>query len=98
MVQAGGLDRQMFSLDNLTAVNSPNMLLGNGTMALSSPLDLHHANGTRTRVNATITVERLNMVKIEMDGIGMPVYGVVDKVMLNSNGETHVMARQFDMI
>jgi hypothetical protein len=84
--------------DNQTAVNNPNMLLGNSTMALSSLLDLHHANGTITRVNAKITVESLNVAKIEMDGISMPVYGVVYKVMLNSNGETHVMARQFDMI
>jgi hypothetical protein len=30
--------------------------------------------------------------------MGTSVYGMVDKVLRNINGETHVMARQFDMI
>jgi hypothetical protein len=46
------------------------MLLGNRTMALTNPLDLH-ANGTiTTRVNATIAVETLNVIKIEIEGNG----------------------------
>jgi hypothetical protein len=98
MVRADGHDRQTYSLGNLTAVNDSDLLLGSDTLALTSALDYHHANGTITRVNATITLEKLSVVKIELDSMGTPVYGVVDKVMRTENGETLVMARQFDMI
>lgn len=96
MVRANGLDRQTYSLDNLTAVNDSDLVLGNNTLALTSLLD-YRANGTITRVNATVTLEKLNLVKIETDDMG-PIYGVVDKVVRNINGEKQVMARQFDMI
>lgn len=96
MVKADGLDRQTFSFDNLTAVSDSDLILGNDTLALTSALD-YRANGTVTRVNATVTLEKLNVVKIEMDDMG-PIYGVVDKVVRNTNGEKQVMARQFDMI
>lgn len=96
MVRADGLDRQTYSLDNLTAVSDSDLIFGNDTLALTSALD-YHANGTITRVNATVTLEKLNVVKIEMDSAG-PIYGVVDKVVRNINGEKQVMARQFDMI
>jgi hypothetical protein len=83
MVQAGDLDKQTFSLDKLTAVNSSDMLLGNNTMALTSPLDLHHANGTR--LYATITFENLKVIKIQIDGMAAPIYRMVDKDVRNSN-------------
>jgi hypothetical protein len=96
MVRADGLDRQTYSLGNLTAVGDSDLILGNDTLALTSPLD-YRANGTVTRVNATVTLEKLNVVKIETDNTG-PIYGVVDKVVRNVNGERQVMASQFDMI
>ena len=96
MVKADGLDRQTFSFNNLTAVSDSDLILGNDTLALTSALD-YRANGTVTRVNATVTLEKLNVVKIETDDMG-PIYGVVDKVVRNINGEKQVMARQFDMI
>jgi hypothetical protein len=97
MVRTDGLDRQTYSFDNLTAVNESDLRLANGTVALTSVLD-YHANGTVTRVNATITLEKLNVIKIEMNSMKTPVYGVVDKVVRNVNGEMLVMVRQFDMI
>jgi hypothetical protein len=96
-VRANGLDRQTYSLDNLTAVNDSDLILGNDTLALSSLFD-YHANGTITKVNATVTLEKLNVIKIETTSLDTPIYGMVDKVVRNINGETQVMARQFDMI
>jgi hypothetical protein len=96
MVRADGLDRQAYSLGNLTAVNDSDLILGDDMLALTSPLD-YFANGTVTRLNATVTLEKLGVVKIEMDDMGL-IYGVVDKVVRNINGEKQVMARQFDMI
>jgi hypothetical protein len=49
-------------------------------------------------MNATITLEKFNMIKIEMPSLSTPVYEVVDKVVRNVNGETQVVDRQFDMI
>ena len=98
MVRADGFDRQTYSLDNLTAVNDSDLFLGKDAMALTSELDYHYPNGTITRVNATITLEKLTVVKIKMESLNTPVYGVVDKIVRNVNGETQVMPRQFDMI
>jgi hypothetical protein len=98
MARADGTDRQAYSLDNLTAVNDSDLLFGNDTVALTSALDYHYPNGTITRVNATITLEKLEVIKIELASLNAPVYGVVDKVVRNVNGEMQVMARQFDMI
>jgi hypothetical protein len=47
-------------------------------------------------MNATITLEKFNVIKIEKPST--PVYEVVDKVVRNVNGEMQVMERQFDMI
>jgi hypothetical protein len=98
MGRAGGTDRQVYSLDNLTAVNDSDLLFGNDTMEFASVLDYHYPNGTAARVNATVTLEKLNVINIEVPSLSTPVYGVVDKVVRNVNGETQVMARQFDMI
>lgn len=98
MVRADGSDRQVYSLDNLTVVNDSDLLFGNDTVALTSALDYHYPNGTITRMNATITLEKLDVIKIEAASLNAPLYGVVDKVVRNVNGETQVMARQFDMI
>jgi hypothetical protein len=97
MVRADGIGRQTYSLDNLTAVSDLDLLLSSGTMGLTSPLD-YHANGTTTKVNATVTLAKLNVIKVELGNMSTPVYGMVDKVMRTENGETLVMERQFDMI
>ena len=96
MVRSDGLDRRAHSLANLTAVSDSDLFLGDATMALTSELDF--VNGTTTRVNATITVVKLNVIHVELGSLDTPVYGVVDKVVRTENGETLVMARQFDMI
>lgn len=96
MVRSDGLERRAHSLANLTAVNDSDLLLGDATMALTSELDF--ANGTTTRVNATITVIKLDVIHVELSSLDTPVYGVVDKVVRTENGETMVMARQLDMI
>lgn len=96
-VRANGLDRQAFSIDNMTAVNASDVIFEGGTAALTSQLD-YHADGTTTKVNATITMARLNVVKIELENLDAPMYGVVDKIMQVENGETRVVERQFDMI
>ncbi|HXV47063.1 MAG TPA: hypothetical protein VD736_10370 [Nitrososphaera sp.] len=98
MVRADGIDRQAYSIDNLTAVNDSDLLFGNDTMGFKSTLDYHYPNCKITKVNATITLEKLNVIKIEMADLNTPIRGVVDKVMRNINGETQMMARQFDMI
>jgi len=97
-VRADGTDRQTYSLDNMSAVSDSDLIFGNDTIALTSALDYRYPNGTIARVNATIALERLNAIKIDAASLDMPVYGVVDKVVRNINGERHVMARQFDMI
>lgn len=96
MVRSDGLDRKEYSLANLTAVSDSDLILGDATMALASALDF--ANGTTARVTATIAIVKLNVVQIELASLGTPVYGVVDEVVRTENGETLVMARQFDMI
>lgn len=94
--RSDGLDRRAYSLAGLMAVNDSDLLLSDGTMALTSALDF--ANGPTTRVNATIMMVKLNVIQIELGSLSTPVYGVVDKVVRTENGETPVMARQFDMI
>jgi len=94
--RSDGLDRRAYSLASLMEVNDSDLILGDGTMALTSALDF--ANGPATRVNATITIAKLNVIQIGLCRLSRPVYGVVDKVVRIENGETPVMARQFDMI
>ncbi len=94
--RSDGLDRRAYSLASLMAVNDSDLLLSDGTMALTSALDF--ANGPTTRVNATIMMVKLNVIQIELGSLSTPVYGVVDKVVRTENGETPVMVRQFDMI
>ncbi|HKZ61744.1 MAG TPA: hypothetical protein VJZ68_04935 [Nitrososphaera sp.] len=68
-------------------------------LAQSSALDF--ANGATTRINATITIAKLNLIQMQLDGVdrlSTSIYGVVYKVMRTDNGETMEMARQFDMI
>ena len=96
MVRADGLGRQAYSLDNLTAVSDSDLLLSSGTMALTSPLD-YHANGATEKVNATVTLARLSVIRIELGNMSAPIYGMVDKVVQVENGETLAVERQFDM-
>lgn len=49
-------------------------------------------------MNATFTVQKLNVIVIEMDDIGTPINGVVDKFVRIENGQTPVMHCQFEMI
>jgi hypothetical protein len=49
-------------------------------------------------VNVTIAVEKLNVIKISMDGsqagiLGKPIYGIVDALVRTSNGERQVIER-----
>lgn len=94
--RSDGLDRRAYSLASLMAVNDSDLLISDGTMALTSALDF--ANGPTTRVNATITIAKLNVIQIDLRRLSRPVYGVVDKVVRTENGETLATARQFDMI
>lgn len=97
MVRSDGLERRTFSLSNLTAVKDLDIMLTNSTMSLRSALD-YHAGSETTRVNATFTVQKLNVIVIEMDDIGTPINGVVDKFVRIENGQTPVMHCQFEMI
>lgn len=100
MVRSDGLERQEFSLGNLTAVDNLDMTLAGGTVSMKSALD-YYAGGETTRLNATITVQRLNVIVIELEGIDRletPIYGVVDKVIRIEDGQAKVMSLQFDMI
>ena len=97
IVRSDGLERRTFSPANLTVVNNLDIMLINTTMSLRSAHE-YHAGGEITRVNATITLQRLSGIVIELDGIGAPKCGVVDKVVRIGNGQTLAMDRQFDMI
>lgn len=81
MVRSDGTGRETSSLGNLTAVNGSEMNLVNDTISIKSTLD-YHAHGETTRVNATMTVESLNAITVELECRGAPVYGVVDKIVL----------------
>jgi hypothetical protein len=99
MVRSNGLDRQAYSLGNLTAVDSQNVDIDNGTMTIPSMVDVSKNGMTiATRVNVTIAVEKLNVIKISMVGsqagiLGNPIYGVVDALVRTSNGERQVIER-----
>jgi hypothetical protein len=99
MVRSDGLDRQTYSLGNLTAVDAQNVHIENGAMTIPSTVDVAK-NGTTiaARVNVTITVEKLSVIKISMDGsqaeiLGKPIYGIVDTIVRTSNGEELVIER-----
>jgi hypothetical protein len=99
MVRSDGLDRQTYSLGNLTAVDARNVRIENGAMTMPSTVDVSK-NGMiiATRVNVTIAVEKLNVIKISMDGsqagiLGKPIYGIVDALVRTSNGERQVIER-----
>lgn len=99
VMRSDGTSREEFSLGNLTAVNDSEMHLANDTISIKSTLD-YHAYGETTRANATITVQRLNVIVIELKGMNTtPIYGVIDKIVLVQDGQmTVVKERQFDMI
>jgi hypothetical protein len=98
MVRSDGLDRQTYSLGNLTAVDARNVRIENGAMTMPSTVDVS-INGMTiaTRLNVTIAVEKLNVIKISMDGsqaiLGKPIYGIVDALVRTSNGERQVIER-----
>ncbi|HEX2558019.1 MAG TPA: hypothetical protein VHK86_06825, partial [Nitrososphaera sp.] len=99
MVRSDGLDRQTYSLGNLTVVDAQNVRIENGAMTMPSTVDVSK-NGMiiATRVNVTIAVEKLNVIKISMDGsqagiLGKPIYGIVDALVRTSNGERQVIER-----
>jgi hypothetical protein len=99
MAPLGGAGGQAFSLSNLTAVSMPDMVLENGTLTMRSALD-YNDTGQTTRVNATITVQNLGKIVIDLDAgrSDTPIHGAVDKVVRVQDGQAQVMARQFDMI
>jgi predicted secreted protein len=99
MVRSDGLDRQTYSLGNLTAVDAQNVRIENGAMTMPSTVDVAKNGMTiATRVNVTIAVEKLNVIKISMDAnptgiLGKPIYGIVDALVRTSNGEKLVIGR-----
>jgi hypothetical protein len=97
MLRSDGNGREVFSLGNLTSVSASNMNLVNNMISINSAID-YHAYGEMTRTNVTITVQRLNVIVIELEGMGAPMYGVIDKIVLVKDGQPIVMDRQFDMI
>lgn len=99
MVRSDGLDRQTYSLGNLTVVGAQNVRIENGAMTMPSTVDVAKNGMTiATRVNVTIAVEKLNVIKISMDGsqagiLGRPIYGIVDALVRTTNGEKLVIGR-----
>jgi len=97
MARSDGLDRQMFSLGNLTAVNSQDVRIENDTMTIPSTIDVWKNGAIMARgVNVTIITEKLSVIKLGLDGgqvgiPGGPIYGVVDAIMRINNGEKLVI-------
>lgn len=97
MARSDGLDRQMFSLGHLTAVNSQDVRIENDTMTIPSTIDVWKNGAIMARgVNVTIITEKLNVIKLGLDGgqvgiPGGPIYGVVDAIMRTNNGEKLVI-------
>lgn len=87
-----GADRQTGSLSNLTAVNQSNMNFDSDKISINSTLD-YYANATKTRVNATISLYKLNVISIELREMNMPIYGIIDKVVVIRDGQTLVIQR-----
>lgn len=48
--------------------------------------------------NSTITLRRLDVMVKELQGMEMPIYGLVDITVFNEGGQELAMARKFDMI
>lgn len=97
MVRSDGNGRETFSLGNLTTARGTEIDFVNSMISIKSTLD-YHANGETTRENATIIVQSLNVITVELEDMDAPIYGVVDKIVLVQDGEPIVMDRQFDMI
>jgi hypothetical protein len=97
MVRSDGLDRQAYSLGNLTAIDAQNVRIENGAMTMPSTVDVAKNGMTiAMRVNVTIAVEKLNVIKISMDGsqatvLDRPIYGIVDALVRTSNGRDVVI-------
>ncbi|HKU50696.1 MAG TPA: hypothetical protein VJP79_12155 [Nitrososphaera sp.] len=92
VVSADGSERDSYRLSGFAPVNSSAVQFDSNLIAISSSSSMISGEGEQN-VSLVITLERLNAVRLDFDATGIggnvtgPIYGIVDKLVLSSEGE-----------
>ena len=92
VVSADGSERDSYRLSGFAPVNCSAVQFDSNLIAVSSASSMISGEGEQN-VSLVITLERLNAVRLDFDATGIggnvtgPVYGIVDKLVLSSEGE-----------
>ena len=98
IVSADGQSRENYLIANFTPVDSSAVQFDSNLITVASASSIVSDEGENI-VNMVITLERLNAVRIDLDGaidgnVTGPIYGVVDTLVISDNGEqARVIAR-----
>ena len=98
IVSADGQSRENYLIANFTPVDSSAVQFDSNLIIVASASSIVSDEGENI-VNMVITLERLNAVRIDLDGaidgnVTGPIYGVVDTLVISDNGEqARVIAR-----
>jgi len=87
--QIGSQSRQFYQIANFTTIQASSIHLDNHTLSLTSMMDIARNNITILHEsNVTITLEKLNVLKIDLptaqgSNFTYPIYGVINSIIYN---------------